>query len=116
MEGTLDRKIEVQRGCAPSPMPPGYELAADPHVSAAQMLGARMARGDDESQADAAQDAALAYLEQVASGTTVVRAGRIKYAIMGGMERDGKRPRSHRRRSLIRSYGEGLEQLPEWCL
>lgn len=89
----------------------GYRLSEDPHIAAAQMLGARMAREDDQDQQDAAQDAVLAYLEMTVQGTQVITAGRLKHRLLA--ERgDG----SHRRPLLSRSYRECLDQLPEWAL
>lgn len=103
-------EIEVRRGCVQGSTPPGYRLAADAHVAAAQLLGSQMARRDDESQADAAQDAVVAYLEELRAGTTVVRAKRLKQRLLAV-----RGDRNHRRPLLSRSYAEGLEPLPVWC-
>jgi hypothetical protein len=115
LDGSFDSKKVFSRNCvlasARGRMAMGYKLSCDEHISAAQMLGARMAREDSESPQDAAQDAALAYLEEVAIGTEIVRAGRIKYRMLA---KPGDA--SHLRPLLSRSYSEGLDELPEWAL
>ena len=88
-----------------------YRLSEDEHVAAAQMLGARMAREDDESQQDAAQDAVVAYLEERRWRTKAPTAARLKQRLLA--ERGDA---SHHRPLLSRSYGEYLEPLPEWAL
>ncbi len=94
-----------------------YELSSDPHVKAAQLLGMQMARDDQQEQAqeDAAQDAVLALLEAEHAGTTVVTKGEIVTRLVG-QPPDSKTYKKQRRPLLRRSYGECLEELPEWAL
>jgi len=103
-------KTEIPGDCAVRSTIPGYLLSPDEHLAAAQRLGAQMARSDDESQMDAAQDAALVYLEESRGGTQIVRRSRIKHRLLWRRGDSG-----HHRPLLSRSYAEGLEPLPEWA-
>ena len=108
---SLNSEIGLEGGCVEGILPTGYRLAPAAHLAAAQLLGAQMARSDDESQMDAAQDAVVAYLEEKRGGTGIVRRSRLKSRLLA-KRGDG----SHLRPMLARSYGEHLETLPEWAL